>query len=581
MEVTTTTSSKLSLLGNVWEIEPEIEATPDGVVRKILEARGFATPDAQEQFLHPRWPDDVHDPFRFRHMERAVERIARAIRNQELIGMYGDYDADGVCAAAIIASTIESLGGRVETYLPDRETEGYGLNLGAIDQLAERGARVIITGDCGISNLEQIAHARTRGIDVIVTDHHERAVGKDGHEILPEAFAIIHPHVEGETYPREPLSGGGVAFKLAQALLRKLGENTDAQPEKWLLDLVAISSVADVVPLVGEVRTLVHYGLIVLNRTRRPGLKILIESANLAGREINTEDIGFRIAPRINAAGRMNHANAAYLLLVTRDLDEARKLASELETANRDRQKMVEVITREANMQAAAQNSYVIFAQGEDWPIGLLGIVAGRLLDKYQRPAFVATSARGSFRGSGRGPKTWHCTAALREVSHLLAGFGGHARACGFELKDQVPFGDFSSAMEEIGRRTGLETLSPSILKADIRLPCSRLDLDLADALATLAPFGEGNLAPKVAVIGVKVIRASTVGGQGQHLRLMVRDLSGDRAAKFIGFGFGEYAAELTEGKEIDILCEISATTWNGVREPELKIIDLRTNDDA
>src|SRR3989344_4064390 len=333
---------------------------PD-VVLQLLWNRALRSQRDIDEFLNPDYVRDIHDPFLFRDMQRAVDRLFAAIAAQEKIVIHGDYDADGVSASIILTNTLRALGAVTDFFLPHRETDGYGLNINTVEKLAAEGARIIITCDCGISNAVEIARAKELGIDVIITDHHQEPIN------LPDAaYATIHPKIAGETYPFKGLAGGGVAFKLSQGLLRTHAQHNPKLPsgeshevfEKWLLDMVAISSVADMVPLLGETRTLVRYGLLVLGKTRRVGLRRLMKGAGLLDQngapkhaKITAEDIGFKIAPRINAAGRMNHATTAFQLLLEQEEDRARALAEEINANNNARQELTADLVLKAREQ--------------------------------------------------------------------------------------------------------------------------------------------------------------------------------------------------------------------------------------
>ena len=395
------------------------------VARQLLWNREVREPDAVARFLNPSFEDDLHDPFLFNDMEKVVARLFKAIELKEKIFVYGDYDADGVPGAAIIKSTLDALGAVTGIYIPHREQEGYGLNSGAISYMLDQGGRVVITCDCGISNAAETDEAMAKGMDVIITDHHRIP------EVIPKFFAALHPLLPGEKYPNKFLTGGGVGFKLACALLQKArtmvpplrvrggepppsggakeglravhnppqpsltlreGETLDGW-EKWLLDLVAISTVADVGKLLGENRTFVKYGLKVINKTRRIGLQKLMESAGIKPGSADTTTIGWQIAPRINAAGRMDHANAAFELLMTNDAEEAERLAESLQQSNVERQKATEIAQKGARAQIGQvpTTSYLLAAYDPTWVAGVVGLVAGRLTEEFRRPVIVGT----------------------------------------------------------------------------------------------------------------------------------------------------------------------------------------------
>lgn len=547
------------------------------VLSQLLVARGITDSDAAARFLYPDFARDVHDPFLFRDMDKAVGRLFDAIERRELITIHGDYDADGICAAAILDATITALGGRTEIFLPHREEDGYGLNSKTVTRFILNGTKVLITCDCGISNGPEIAVAADAGIDVIITDHHTIPP-----ELPARAFAIIHPKVSGETYPWNGLAGGGVAFKLAQALIRKsqiTNNKLQIEPgfEKWLLDLVAISSVADMVPLKEETRALVQYGLIVLNKGRRMGLRKLMETAGIAPGALDAHSIGFQIAPRINAAGRMEHADIAYRLLCVDDEATAAALADRLNDLNRDRQKATERILAEAKFQIVKEEQDkhpALFVAGENWPMGILGLIAGKLAEEFGRPAFAMTMRDGTFAGSGRSIVGLDMVATLHEMPEYFAKFGGHPQACGFTLASIDALTPLASAFRSrVFSSIRSDDMVPS-LSIDAELSVSDATQSLADEIARLAPFGMDNPEPRFLARGVTIISADPVGADGKHLRL----LAGQNgvARKFIGFGFGKRKNELIPGSRIDIVYELGINHWNGNRELQLKIADFK-----
>ncbi len=561
---------------------PEI----DPVVLQLLWNRGIKTQEQIDEFLYPDYGQDIHDPFLFLDMEKAVERILEAVKNKEKIVVHGDYDTDGVCSALIMVSTLEALGADVAVYLPHREIEGYGLNVQTVEELGKNKVNLIITTDCGISNRKEIKRAKELGMEVIVTDHHAEP------QVLPEdALAIVDPQLKREKYPFRELSGAGVAFKVVQAILKNYklqitNYKIDVEAfEKWLLDLVAIATVADIMPIVGENRTLVKYGLIVLNKTRRIGLKKLIESAGLnKNKWLDARNIGFQIGPRLNAAGRVNHANQAYQLLKTQDESEAQKLAEVLNKTNEERQKLSDEITAKAKEQIGkATKEKILFAIGEDWPLGIVGLVAGKIVDEYWRPTFVMTLREGKIEGSGRSIPGFDITMTLHEVKDFFSRYGGHVGACGFTLKDKNDLENFKKALCQVAekRLVGVE-LEP-ILEVDAEVKLKKINWELFELLEKFAPFGKGNERPRYLARDLVVEKIEAVGQNGNHLRLMLSQINestnGGKAKnvkKFIGFCFGDWCQKLKVGDKVDVVFEIDANEWNGNRELQLKIIDLK-----
>lgn len=540
----------------------------DPVIIRLLYNRGLKTQAQIDEFFNPDYSQDIHDPYLFRDMARAVERLYQAIASQELITVYGDYDADGVCAAVILNTVLSRLGAKVNAYLPHREKEGYGLNVKAVEEISTTGAKIIITCDCGISNAEEVDLAKTKGLEVIITDHHSLP------ERIPAALAIIHPQVPGETYPFKFLAGGGVAFKLAQALLNSpqcsLSVSEKEIQEKWLLDLVSISTVADMVPLLGESRTLLKYGLIVLKKTRNKGLQQIISQAGLDPEKIDPRTISFSIAPRINAAGRMNHANLAYYLLREEDDAKVAQLARDLNQSNLDRQVLTESVIQQAQSLAIDFNDNLLAFYKPDWPAGLSGLIASRLMKIYSRPCLMLTDNSGNVVASGRSLKGFNITKVLQDNKELLLKFGGHPQACGFSVtKVNMPI--IIQKLKEAARQyLKSDDLRPT-LDIDLELDFSKISWQLVDDLEQFKPFGMANEEPIFVSRGLTVAGARKVGATEKHWKL---DLAKDN--KTIGaIGFNLTATELKLGDKIDIAYNLSINEWNGNREIQVKIRDI------
>jgi single-stranded-DNA-specific exonuclease len=582
-----------------WVVHPEppqqfMEEHPEllPIVARLLYHRNIRTQKEIDEFLNPDYERDIYDPFLFQDMEKAVTRIFAAIEKKESIVVHGDYDADGVSASTILVSTLRALGSTsVDVFLPHREIDGYGLNMNTVKKLSESKVTLLITCDCGISNTAEVTHAKELGIDTIITDHH--AVP----EILPPAVAIIHPKVEGEPYPDKHLAGGGVAFKLVQALMRKHKEAHPLLPngksheshEKWLLDMVAIASVADMIPLIGESRTLTKYGLIVLNHTRRLGLqKLLLEARfNQEGvdgkkKEITTETIGFQIAPRINAAGRMNHAKTAFNLMITERGTDAVDLAFELNNNNTDRQKVTEELVKESIKQVENNpEAPVLVVHGYGWSPGVVGLIASRLKEKYQKPTIACAETDGEIVGSGRSIDGFNMIETLQEMPHFFHKFGGHPMACGFTIKDKTLFETFKNKLCErfLEKTKGID-LTPS-LGIDAKIELENIDWELYDILDKFKPFGVANDKPKYLAEGVTIHALQPVGKDGKHLRIMVKHKT-HKIRKTIGWSLcsenstTNWCKILKPGDKIDIVFEIDVNEWNGNRELQLTIVDLR-----
>lgn len=536
----------------------------------MLWRREIRTKGDAERFLNPDWERDVHDPFLFRDMQKAVDRILLAAKEKERIIIHGDYDADGISGSVILSAALSAIGAEYDVFLPHREEDGYGMNIPAIEKMAKDGTKLIITTDCGISNAKEIAHASSLGIDTIITDHHKPKGD------LPKAYAILHPLIEGETYPFRWLTGGGVAFKLSQALWRAAG--LDEGHDKWLLDMVAISTVADMGDLKDENRALVHYGLLVMNKTKRFGLQKLIQATRRRdGETLNAETIGYQIAPRINAAGRMDHARISYDLLVAEDEGTADPLVAQLEKLNLARRAETDRMMIEARPLAAEQASRhgLVVVGNDDWMTSICGLVATRIGDKYHRPTIVLTkNVKGEYVGSGRSISTFDITSALGELEDLLVKFGGHDAACGMTVASDV-VEEFAEAFRSLAdRKLEKEDLEPFILIED-KLSLADISMQTMELLGRLEPFGMGNRKPKFLLEKVKIDMARRVGSDGKHLQLQVSD-GGGKKLKLIAFGAGDREEEFPVGSFGDFIVELTVNEWKGYRSPQGMVVDLR-----
>ena len=562
-----------------WLIKPQIteesinkfpEINP--VILQLLFDRGLKTQQQIDEFLYPDYSQDVHDPYLFSQMKPAIDRIYQAVEKKEKVVIYGDYDADGVCGSAILSKTFKKLGLSADVYLPSRELEGYGLNEKAIKDLAKSKTNLIITVDCGISNVIEIALANSLGLDVIITDHHHAPIEK------PKALAIIHPGLD-QGYPFKNLAGGGVAFKLAQALihdLRSLIPKQDKESfEKWLLDLVAVSTVADMVPLVGENRTLVKHGLMVLSKTRNLGLQKLIEVSGINKERVDNYSIGWQIAPRINAAGRMEHANSAFKLLTTENIEEAITIAHSLNKNNLARQALTEKLISESLIQLGeiGERQPVLFVQGQDWPAGVIGLVASKLTNKFARPSIVLSSSADKFIASGRSIQEFNLIEALDEFKNYLERYGGHSGAAGFTIS-QNQLTVFKRKFIAYGAKKLAQAVFLPKINIDAELKLSNTNWQLIESLLKFEPFGQENSIPRFLIRNLTVMSVDPVGNESQHLRLMVKEDNLQR--KVICFGFGEAAAVLNPEDKIDIVCEVGVNEWNGNKEIQLSLVDFK-----
>ena len=544
----------------------------DRVVLQLLYNRGLTTQAEIDVFLGPDYERDQYDPFLFNQMEHAVKLIMAALEAQKKIVVYGDYDADGVTSTALMYLTLKKLGAKnLSVYIPNRLHEGYGLNMTAVKELAQQGTNLIVTVDCGITNVDEVKTAQAQGIQVVVTDHH--LTGKE----LPPAAAIICPTVEDEKYPFKSLAGVGVAFKVAQALLRKSVGNYNAF-EKWLLDLVAIGTVADIVPLFGENRVLVKWGLLVLNKTQRLGLQELISSINIKS-ILSSYNIGFQIAPRLNAAGRMDHANTAYELLVTDDEAEAMAIVNDLNNKNRKRQKITEEMMKISLEQLGkvSDKQKILFSQYDGWSPGLVGLAAGRLSDKFSRPVIVFGKMGDKYVGSGRSIEEFDITQALSECAEYLENFGGHKQACGLTIIGADNFNKFKEKLSQIAEEKLAQTELKPVLPIEAEIKLSQANWELIDALNKFAPFGEGNSEPLFVTYNLEICDMITMGSNKQHLRLDLKDDSIGKCKKFVGFNLVEkWINKIKIGDKVEAVYKLSVNEWNGNREIEFMIIDIR-----
>jgi len=546
------------------------------LVCQILYARGLTDPRAAQAFLDGQ--PDHPNPFDLGQMSALVERLRRAIRNQEEIAVYGDYDVDGVTALALLVEVLTGLGARVRPYIPHRMTEEYGLNKQALAALRRDGVQVVVTVDCGIRSVEEVAYGQSLGLDILITDHHTVP------DELPPARAIVNPKLPGSRYPFHDLAGVGVAYRLAQALLRvakRTARNGDALAvdEASLLDLVALGTVADVVPLTGENRSLVRQGLLRLNATARPGLRALFEVAGLTPGRIEAEDIAFVIAPRLNAAGRLDTALRALELVTTADARRAHELAEELQGINAERQRLTQELGERARQswQAAPEAAggvtpALLFVAGPGYHKGIVGLVASRLSEQFYRPAVVIDVDGDHCRGSARSIPELHITEALAECQDLLLRFGGHAMAAGFALETRN-LDAFHERLLQVAaeRLRGIE-LTPHI---DVDAVCSLADASWqnARALEVLKPFGQGHPVPTLATRDVQV-RDARVVGQG-HLKLVVSD--GRAVWDAIAFRQAGAAAQLTP--RLDLAYNLSIRYRQGEPQLQLIVVDLRPSD--
>ncbi|MGI2326491.1 single-stranded-DNA-specific exonuclease RecJ [Planococcus sp. YIM B11945] len=537
------------------------------VLAKILVTRGIATADEARSFMKMD-SGSVHNPYLMKDMDIAVERIHQAIENGEKIVVYGDYDADGVTSTTVMMTVLQDLGAEVSFMIPNRFKHGYGPNNELFQQAHDEGAKLVVTVDNGISGIEQVDFANSLGLDVIISDHHD--IG----ETMPNALAIIHPrHPEGN-YPFGELAGVGVAFKIAQALYEEIPDH--------LLELVAIGTIADLVPLHDENRYLVKEGLAALRDTPRAAIDALCEVSGVKQQDISEETIGFMFGPRINAIGRLQDADPAVHLFMTEDPAEARDLASSLDLLNKERQAIVKQISDEATAQVEARYPdgppLVIVVAQEGWNPGVVGIVASKLTEKYYRPSIVLSliPETGKAKGSARSIEGFHLYNELAENRDILPHFGGHPMAAGMTLE----LGDVDELRTRLNRQaeTSLteEELMP-VVDIDIPVQLDEIDIKTIESMRDLAPFGMGFAKPKFYLGGVKVSSIRKIGAAQNHLKMEL--VQNGASLDAVGFGIGPVGDELTPDVLIDVIGDLQINEWNGRKKPQLLVEDVRTDE--
>jgi single-stranded-DNA-specific exonuclease len=542
------------------------ELDVSSVTASVLVRRGYGEADRARRFLAAALPE--HDPFSLGDMSAACDAIRAAVAAGKRICVHGDYDADGICATALAVLILRELGADVVPHVPSRFDEGYGVQRETLTRLAEEGCGLVVTVDCGITAVEEVVHARELGLDVIVTDHH-----RPGPE-LP-ACPVVGPY-RGD-YPFRELCGTGVAWKLGQALL---GPGSDALRRH--LDLVAVATVADVVPLVDENRGLAVAGLRQLARTQKPGLRELMRSARVDPAAVDAGAIGFRLAPRLNAAGRLCRPEAALELLLTEDADTAKRLAAQLEELNRERQAVEERILREAveaieewPSARRARRAYVVAAEG--WHEGVIGIVASRLVERYHRPVVLIAGTEGEWKGSGRSIRNFDLHDGLRECAGDLERWGGHAAAAGLSIRpDRIEaFAEAFGAVADA--RLGEDDLQP-VTTVDALVHGGDLTLGLCAELASLAPFGLGNPNVTLLLPGCELAELTAV-GEGKHLKFRVR-ADGRDSGSAIAFRLGRRLDSLSRPGHYDVAFRLEANQWNGTVAPQLNVRQVFECDD-
>ncbi|MFS9037179.1 single-stranded-DNA-specific exonuclease RecJ [Streptococcus timonensis] len=553
-----------------WQFRPQVEdedftkiAKKAGLgpeVARLLYSRGVKDQEALSRFLTPTL-DDLHDPYLLHDMDKAVERIRRAIEDGEFILIYGDYDADGMTSASIVKESLEQLGAEVAVYLPNRFTDGYGPNASVYKYFIEQqGISLIVTVDNGVAGHEAIDLAQSMGVDVIVTDHHSMP------EVLPDAYAIVHPEHPDADYPFKHLAGCGVAFKLACALLEEV--------QVELLDLVAIGTIADMVSLTDENRIMVQYGLEVLRNTQRMGLQEMFNIAGIARNDVTEETVGFQLAPRLNALGRLDDPNPAIDLLTGFDDEEAHDIALMIHEKNEERKEIVQAIYQEAKAMVDPAKKVQILAK-EGWNPGVLGIVAGRLLEELGQTVIVLNLEDGRAKGSARSIEALDIFEALDPHRNLFIAFGGHAGAAGMTLEaDKLD--TLSEVLESYVLDKGLDATTKNNLSLDEELDLEALTIDVVKNFERLAPFGMDNQKPVFYIRDFQIENARAMGASNAHLKLKIS--RGTSNFEVVAFGKGSLAAEFSQAKGLELAVTLSVNQWNGQTTLQLMMVDARVD---
>lgn len=574
-----------------YAVRPTPAARPDGfsafsdVTANLLLSRGVKTSSEAEAFLAPDYSLHTHDPFLMRDMERVVERVYRAIKNGEKIVIWSDYDADGIPGAVVLHDALKKLGYKnFENYIPHRHDEGFGLNMSALEEIARSGAKLLVTIDCGIADIAEVARATELGMDVIVTDHHMPQVEEgSAAQKLPPAYAILNPKVAGCAYPEKMLCGSGVIFKFVQALYKKHGAEFGVKEgaEKWLLDMVGIATLSDMVPLLGENRTLAVYGLKVLKKTPRPGLSQLFGKLRLKREHLSEDDIGFTITPRINAASRMGEPRVAFDLLSTDDEALGGAYADALEHVNNERRGTVAALVKEVKKilsERDLSDKKVIVLGNPGWRPSLLGLVANSLAEEYGRPAFLwGRDGEGIIKGSCRSGGTASVLSIMQRAPRAFIAFGGHGASGGFEVANDTVHTlaeSLEQAAHELSVEIGDEPAKQDLVDAEISL--EDVSWDLYRDIEKLAPYGVGNPKPLFLVRGAHVDAVKSFGKEGNHTEIIFRDL-GNRKISAIQFFLAKDSlpVHVKPQASIDLVVHLEKSTFKNYPELRLRIVDI------
>lgn len=555
------TSEQINLISEKYRI-PRVIST-------IIQNRGIAEEDIQGYLT--KSIKNIINPYELLDMEKAVDRIMSALENNEKTVIYGDYDVDGITATSLLYDFLQSQGADVSYYIPDRRDEGYGINIMAVNKLVKQNNKLMITVDCGITAVGEVEFAKLQGMDVIITDHHTCK------ERLPmAAAAILNPKREDDDYSFDALAGVGVAFKLVLALAVRLGLNTTQCFDKYI-DIAAIGTIADVVSLTGENRIIVSKGLAALQNPTRPGIRALLEVSGALSKPVTTATVGFAIAPRLNAAGRISNATSSVELLLEKDYTKALEIAHMLDEENKRRQEMEKHIFEEALEMISSDVNFekkkVIVLANENWHQGVIGIVASRITERFYKPCILISHSNGTGKGSGRSISTFNLFDSLSHCSDLLTDFGGHSAAAGLSIN----MSELDAFSEKINK------YADSMLSADDMIPLVKIDCNIspssisvqsAKLIAKLEPFGVGNEKPVFSLMDAAVVYAGAVGNEKQHMRLKIsRD---GMEVNCIGFSMGKYLEFIKSGSRVDLAFTLEINSYMGNESAQLVLKDIR-----
>ncbi|HHY46540.1 MAG TPA: single-stranded-DNA-specific exonuclease RecJ [Firmicutes bacterium] len=571
-----------------WQVsqaEPEVVSSLAAglgisrVTAHVLASRGISDVVSARRFLDAD-PRQLHNPFLLNDMDRAATRVARAIRRGERIRVYGDYDVDGISATALLVSFLRRHGAKVDYQLPHRLEDGYGLHMAAVEKAAHDGITLLITVDCGITAFREASHCRSLGVDLVITDHHE------AQETLPDAIAVVDPKRRDSLYPFRELAGVGVALKLAQAVDMCLsGRLSESLPLEHYLDLVALGTIGDVMPLVGENRVIARYGLMSMPRSENTGISALLEASGLSDRKLEAWHVSFGLAPRINAAGRLGSPDMAVELFLTDKAEEAAWIARVLNGKNQERQAIEDLILAQAMTRIGEdpglREKRAIVLAGAGWHPGVIGIVASRLVEVFNRPAVLISLDGDTGRGSGRSIPGFDLYEALVSCRDTLEGFGGHELACGLTIRREN-IRAFSERFTEIaGTMITGEMLAPPPLMVDAEADLHEIGEDLVRELERLGPYGVSNPSPVIVTRNLRVLEYRRIGRDGKHLKMRVGD--GEWVREAIGFGLGERAMDIfrLRGAAIDVAFSPEVNEWNGQRFVRLNVKDFARSEEG